>query len=139
MVNRRTKGTIEAEIANAAVRFQREQQGRGPSDVHVHLIGDIVLIRCIGILTPTEVRLATTEEGRRLVRSARQELRAISRMENEALVANVVGCSVVRSYSDVDIEAGEQMEVYVLEADIERRLLRQELDMLNRLGPKRGT
>ena len=121
-MSRPTRGTIEAEAANAVVRFQREQQGRGPADVRAHLVGDLILVRSTGIFTPTEVRLAVTEEGRKLIKSARQELRIINHGEVEALIAGIAGCPVVRSYYDVDVEAAEQVEVYVLEVDIEKRL-----------------
>src|SRR5260221_12139518 len=118
IVSRITRGTIESQIANAVVQFQREQQGRGPADVRVHLIGDLILVRCTGIFTLTETRLSISEEGRRLIKSARQELRVISRADQENLIADIVGCKVIRSYGDVDVEAAEQMEVFVLEADL---------------------
>lgn len=117
-----TKGSIEAEVANAVVRFQREQHGRGAADVRAHLVGDIVIVRSGGIFTPTEAHLAASEEGRRLIRSARQELRSIHRGEVEALVARIAAADVVRSYYDVDVDAAEQVEVYVLGADVEKRL-----------------
>src|SRR2546423_909246 len=85
-VSKLTRGTIEAQVANAVVQFQREQQGRGPSDVRVNLIGDLLLVRCMGIFTLTETRLTLSEEGRRLVRSARQELRTIARDDQEKLI-----------------------------------------------------
>ena len=85
-MNRPTKGSLEAEIANAVVRFQREQQGRGPADVRAHLVGDLALVRSSGIFTTTEARLAATEEGRRLIRSARQELRGIHHADIEKIV-----------------------------------------------------
>lgn len=137
-MNRPTKGTIEAEIASAAVRFQREQQGRGPTDVRAHLLGDLILIRCAGIFTQTEARLSVTEEGKRLIKSARQELRSINHMEFESLLAGIVGCKVLRSYSDVNVDAAEQIEVFVLETDLEKRLLRQDLDQLSALAPRRN-
>ncbi|MBV9471201.1 MAG: DUF2294 domain-containing protein [Abitibacteriaceae bacterium] len=123
-MNQLTKGSIEADIANAVVRFQREQQGRGPADVRAHLLGEMVLVRCKGIFTATEERLAASEEGRRLVRSARQELRSINHSEIEEIIGQIAGCTVVRSFYDVDVQAGEQVEIYVLDADVEKRLLR---------------
>lgn len=123
-MNRPTKGSIEAEIAAAVVRFHREQQGRGPNDVRAHLIGDMVLVRCTGIFTATEAHLSVSEDGRKLIKSARQELRSIHRLEAESIVAGIVGCAVTRSYCDVDVEAAEQVEVYVLETDAEKRLVR---------------
>lgn len=137
-MNRQTKGTIEAEVANAVVRFQREQQGRGPQDVRAHLIGNLMLVRCAGIFTATEVRLLATEEGRRLIRSARQELHAITHGELENLVSGILGCDVLRSYADVNVEAAEQIDVFVLEVDVEKRMLRQELDRLGGIAPNRS-
>jgi uncharacterized protein YbcI len=136
-VGRLTKGTIEAEIANAVVRFQREQQGRGPTDVRAHLLGDLILVRSGGIFTPMEARLATTDEGRRSIKSARQELRSINHSEIEQIIGSLVGCNVVRSYCDIDVDVAEQMEVYVLETDLEKRLLRQDLDNFSGLTSKR--
>ena len=121
-MNRPTKGYIEAEIANAVVRFQREQQGRGPAEVRAHLVGEMVLVRCKGIFTATEERLAASEEGRKLIRSARQELRSINHREIEELVAALLGCTVVRSFYDVDVQAAEQVELFVLAVDAEKRL-----------------
>jgi uncharacterized protein YbcI len=132
-----TKGSLEAEAANAVTRFQREQQGRGATDVRAHLLGDLIVVRCGGIFTPTEARLAATEEGRRLIKSARQELRSINRAEIERIIADILGCEVVRSYYDVDVEAAEQVEVYVLSVDMEKRLLRQDVDKLTNTGPRR--
>jgi uncharacterized protein YbcI len=65
-----TKGSLEADIANAVTRFQREQQGRGATDIRAHLLGDLVVVRCGGIFTPTEARLAASEEARRLSKEA---------------------------------------------------------------------
>jgi uncharacterized protein YbcI len=135
-LSRPTKGSIEAEVANAVVRFQREQQGRGPTEVRAHLIGDLLMVRCSGVFTQTEAHLATTEEGRKLIKSARQELRIISRADIEATISQLVGCLVIRSYYDMDVEAAEQIEVYVLETDIEKGLLRQDLDRLGGIGKK---
>ena len=132
-----TKGAMEAEVANAVVRFQREQQGRGASDVRAHLIGDMILVRCGGIFTPTEARLSVSEEGRRLIKSSREELRSINYGEIDGIVGRIVGARVLRSYGDVSVEAAEQIEVFVLETDVDKRLLRQDLDRLSGVAPHR--
>ncbi len=138
-MSRPTKGSIEADIANAVVRFHREQQGRGPTDVRAYLVGELLLVRCAGIFTQTEAHLSATEEGRRLIKSARQELRSINHTDIEEIIAGIIGTGVKRSYCDIDVKAAEQMEVYVLDVDIEKRLLRIELDRLGELSPQSGT
>lgn len=132
----RTKGSIENEIADAAVKFQREQQGRGAGAVRAHLIGDLVIVRSSSIFTPTEARLAVSEEGCRLIKSSRYELRSINHAEIEEIVAGIVGCAVRHSFFDVNVQAAEQMETYVLEYDVERKLLRSDLGRMGGLSPK---
>jgi len=51
-------------------------------------------------------------------------LRAINRAEIETIVGRICGAAVLRSYYDVDVDAGEQVEVYMLGADVEKRLPR---------------
>jgi uncharacterized protein YbcI len=118
----KTKGELEAAAASAYVKFQREQQGRGPTDVRAHLLGDLLLIRSTGIFTPTETHLSASDEGRRLIKSARIELRAIAHAELEADLADLFDAPVVRSYYDIDVEAGEQIEVYIFSENVEKRL-----------------
>jgi uncharacterized protein YbcI len=125
-LNGQTKGSLEAEVSNAIVRFQREQQGRGPADVHSHLFGETLYVRSSGIFTAIEAHLVATEEGRKLVKSARQELRSINRPDVESVVSGVLSCGVVRSYYDLDVDAGEQIEVYILDEDIDRRFSRDQ-------------
>ncbi len=137
-MNRPTRGSIEAEASNAVVRFHREQQGRGPADVRAHLMGDMLVVRCRGIFTPTESHLCSSEQGRRIIRSARQELRTIAHTEIETVISEVVGVRVLFSYYDINVEADEQMEIYVLEEDMEKRLLRQDLDQFGSVAPRRS-
>lgn len=109
----KSRGELEDAAASATVRFHKEQQGRGPTDVRAHLLGDLLLVRSSGILTPIETHLAASDEGRRLIKSARLELRSIAHADLEADLADIFGAPVVRSYYDVSVEANEQVEVYV--------------------------
>ena len=60
-VCRATKGELESREAAAAVRFQRDQQGRRPTDVRAHTIRDLLVVRYTGIFTQTEAHLAASE------------------------------------------------------------------------------
>ena len=69
-MTRKTKGQIEALISQAAVKFEREYMGRGPSDARTHLIQDMVIVRLKGILTPAEQQLVKAE-GVELIKQVR--------------------------------------------------------------------
>lgn len=105
---------LESELADLVARFHREQQGHCPSSCHAHILPDMAIVRSAGIFTPTEQTLCGSTEGRKLIQSARREQRALTRREIEGRVANLVGRSVLRSYYDLDVRTGEQIEVYIL-------------------------
>jgi uncharacterized protein YbcI len=75
--------------------------------VRAYLLGDLLVVRCSDIFTPTEAHLAASEEGRRLIKSARQELRSINRAEIEGILARIAGCDVTRGYYDADAGVAE--------------------------------
>lgn len=44
----KTQREIEAAIREGMTRFEREYMGRGPKDIHAHLIGDLLVVRLKG-------------------------------------------------------------------------------------------
>jgi len=50
----KTQGEIEAAIGLGISRFEQEYMGRGPKDIHTHLIGDLLVVRLRGVLTAAE-------------------------------------------------------------------------------------
>ncbi len=38
-------------------RFEQDYMGRGPKDIHAHLIGDLFVVRLQGVLTAAEEQL----------------------------------------------------------------------------------
>ncbi|MFM8805201.1 MAG: DUF2294 domain-containing protein, partial [Planctomycetia bacterium] len=53
----KSQGEIEASVCDGISRFQQEFIGRGPRDIHAHLIGSLLLVRLQGVLTPAERQL----------------------------------------------------------------------------------
>jgi uncharacterized protein YbcI len=121
-VSIRAEIPVEIEIAQAVADFQKEQQGVGAERTEAHIVGDMVIVRSIGCFTATERALCRDMDGRKLVKSARRELRSLIRKEIEARVASIVGYPVLRSFWDLDIRLGEEVEVYVLDRASDERL-----------------
>ena len=73
----KTSGEIEAAICEGMSRFVQECMGRGPKDVHTHLIGDLLVVRLQGVLTAAEQHLVKSlqaEKGRDLLKQMRTQL-----------------------------------------------------------------
>src|SRR3954468_4082742 len=81
-VGMKTQGEIEAAICDGIARFEQEYMGRGPQDIHAHLIGDLLLIRLQGVLTAAErqlVKMLPPEKGRDLLKQVRTQLVELAR------------------------------------------------------------
>jgi uncharacterized protein YbcI len=119
-----TKGQLEAQIAAAITKFEREHLGRGPQEVRAWIIQDLILIRLKRVLTPAEEKLAREPEGRRLVKEMRRQLIEGSRSLLDAMVLDLVGIEVISLHSDISVRTGERIIVFTLADDLEARLRR---------------
>lgn len=59
----KSQGEIEAAVCEGVSRFQQESIGRGPRDIHCHLLGSLVVVRLQGVLTPAERLLLDQPSG----------------------------------------------------------------------------
>jgi uncharacterized protein YbcI len=116
-----SRGEIKAAFANAIIQFEKDHLGRGPVDARVYLIEDMVLVRLRGILTPIEMKLAQNSEGHALIKQLRRQLLVNSRPFLEKIVEDVLGASILSLHSDISIQTGEQIMVFILNEDVEHK------------------
>ena len=93
----RTQGEIEAIICEGMARFEQEYMGRGPKDIRAHLLGDFLVVRMHGVLTPAEQKLVRTlpaEKGRDLVKQVRTH-HDISTLTGEEVVFFTLATAVL--------------------------------------------
>ncbi|HEV3300509.1 MAG TPA: DUF2294 domain-containing protein [Planctomycetaceae bacterium] len=114
-----TQGEIEAAICAGITRFEQEYMGRGPRDIHAHLIGDLVVVRLNGVLTAAEQHLVqslSAEKGRDLLKDVRTHLIETARPVMETMVQDVTGVRVVSLHHDISTTSGEEVVVFTLAA-----------------------
>ncbi|GIL11771.1 MAG: DUF2294 domain-containing protein [Chloroflexi bacterium] len=123
MNKRKTRGEAEAEFTRAIVKFEKEYLGRGPVDARTLFINDLILVRLRGILTPAEVKLAETHEGRTLVKETRRQLFESSRPLLETIVQEITGCRLISLHTDMSTRTGERVIVLTVDADLSERFV----------------
>jgi uncharacterized protein YbcI len=114
----KTLGEIEAAVCSAMARFEVDFMGRGPKDIHAHLIGDLLLIRLQGVLTAAEQNLVRTlppEKGRDLLKDVRTQLIETARHGLEAIIQDITGCKPISLHHDISTLTGEEIVIFVLE------------------------
>jgi uncharacterized protein YbcI len=113
----KTQGEIEAAICEGISRFEQEYMGRGPKDIHAHLLGDLLVVRLQGVLTTAEQQLVQTlpaEKGRDLLKQVRTHLLETARPIMEAMVQEVTGSKVLTLHHDISTTTGEEVVLFTL-------------------------
>jgi len=113
----KTQGEIEAAICQGMARFEQEYMGRGPKDIHAHLIGDLLLVRLQGVLTAAEqhlVKALAAEKGRDLLKQVRTQLMETARPFIETMVQEVTGVKALSLHHDISTITGEEIVLFTL-------------------------
>jgi uncharacterized protein YbcI len=115
----KSQGEIEAATCQGISRFEQEYMGRGPKDIHAHLIGDLVVVRLQGVLTAAEQQLVKAlpmEKGRDLLKQVRTHLIETSRPLMEAMIQDITGVKVLSLHHDISTVTGEEVLLFTLAA-----------------------
>ena len=115
----KTQGEIEAAVAQGVARFEQDYMGRGPKDIHAHLIGDLLVVRLQGVLTAAEQHLVKTlppEKGRDLLKQVRTQLIETARPVLEAMVEGATGVRPVSLHHDISTVTAEEVILFTLAA-----------------------
>lgn len=113
----RTLGELEAAICEGVSRFEQEYMGRGPKDIHAHLLGDLLVVRLKGVLTAAEQQLVKSlpaEKGRDLLKQVRTHLVETARPVLETMVEKVTGIKVLSLHHDISTVTGEEIVLFTL-------------------------
>jgi uncharacterized protein YbcI len=113
----KTQGEIEAAVCEGVRRFEQEYMGRGPKDIHAHLVGDLLVIRLKGVLTAAEQQLIKSlpaDKGRDLLKQVRAHLIESARPLMEAMVQEVAGVKALSLHHDISTKTGEEVILFTL-------------------------
>ena len=110
-------GEIEAAISEGVSRFAQDYMGRGPKNIHTHLLGDLLVVRLQGVLTAAEQHLVKAlpgEKGRDLLKEVRTHLIETARPVMEATVQEITGVKVLTLHHDISTVSGEELVLFTL-------------------------
>jgi uncharacterized protein YbcI len=116
-VTMKSQGEMEAAICQGMARFKQEYMGRGPKDIHAHLLGDFLVVRLHGVLTAAEQQLVKSlpaAKGRDLLKEVRSQLIETARPLLETLVQEITGAKVLSLHHDISTVTGEEVVLFTL-------------------------
>jgi len=113
----KTLGEMEAAVCDGIRRFEQDYMGRGPKEIHAHLLGDLLVIRLQGVLTAAEQHLASSlpaEKGRDLLKQVRTHLIETARPLMDAMIQEVTGVKAISLHHDISTATGEEVVLFTL-------------------------
>jgi uncharacterized protein YbcI len=117
----KTRGQLEAEFTNAIIKFEKEYLGRGPLEARTFFIQDMVLVRLRGVLTPAEMKLAESQEGRMLVKETRRQLFETSRLLLDEIIQEILDCNAISLHTDMSTKTGERIIIITVDVDLNKK------------------
>ena len=117
----KSKGQVEAEISEGIIKFEREYMGRGPDETKTYILGDMILVRLKGVLTPAEKQLANAADhvqGRSLIKQVRIELLEKARTLLDTIIQDITGRSVKSLHTDISTATGERVIIFTLDGPV---------------------
>lgn len=116
-----SRGDLEVAISRAVINFEKEFMGRGPVEVRTYLLGDLIVVRLKGVLTPAEQKLAKSKSPRSsyLLKQVRNELLDCGRPLLEATLKDILNARVQSIHTDISTKTGERVIVVSLEEKLD--------------------
>lgn len=124
----KTKGQIEDTISKDVTKFYVETLGVGPKQTKTYILKDMVIVRFEGKLLPIEENiLAMMKDGNgiELVKNIRKALHQITTKRLCDIISQITKHQVISSHSDISTKTGERIEVFILDADFENEVVKQ--------------
>jgi uncharacterized protein YbcI len=113
----KTQGEIEAAICEGVSRFEQDYMGRGPKEIHTHLLGNLLVVRLQGVLTAAEQQLVQSlpaDKGRELLKQVRTHLIETARPVLEAMVLDITDVKAITMHHDISTVTGEEVVLFTL-------------------------
>ncbi|MBE6023300.1 MAG: DUF2294 domain-containing protein [Cellulosilyticum sp.] len=114
-----TKGQLEAKISEIVSKFEVEYMGRGPKIIKTYIINDMIFVRLIGFLSPSEQKLTDNPQGIELFKKVRTSLFEGGRGYLETLIMDVMDVAVVSTHSDISTKTGEKIIAITVDRNLE--------------------
>lgn len=107
-------------ISDAYGYMNKKCTGTDIAGVQTHFEDNLVVVRGKIQFTPEEVKFLTSKAGKKLVTQVRMQFLEEARSEMCLKIAQLTGCPVKSSFTDMDLERSEITQIFVLHQSVEQ-------------------
>jgi uncharacterized protein YbcI len=112
-------GKKETAFNDIVRKMRKDIFGKGPERIFTHFVENMAVTTMYGILTPTEKFIAQSQEGKKVIHSARTEMiREIYKQKVPEGMEELVGSKLLHLFSDAKIEEDMAVSVFIFDKPI---------------------
>lgn len=115
----------EAEFSNLVRAFRKRHMGKGPRQITTTFCKNWAICEMEGNLSPVEKFIATADDGKQMLRSARTEMvKDMYRKNHPDEMEDLLGAKFLDLFVDIDIEKDLGMSIFVFDENLEEKFLK---------------
>jgi uncharacterized protein YbcI len=104
-------------------KLRKELFGKGPERIHTVFVENMAVSTLYGNLTPTEMFISRTEEGKDMVHSARTKMiQDVYMMSAPEGMEELIGAKLVHLFTDIKVKENIAISVFVFDKNIADKL-----------------
>jgi len=112
-------GKKETTFNDIVRKMRKDIYGKGPERIFTHFVENMAVTTMYGILTPTEKFIAQSQEGKKVIHSARTKMiRDVYKQKVPEGMEELVGSKLIHLFSDAKIEEDMAVSVFIFEKTI---------------------
>ncbi len=109
----------EAEFSNLVRSFRKKHMGKGPSKITTTFCKNWAICEMEGNLSPVEKFIASANDGKQMLRSARTEMvKDMYRKNHPVEMEEFLGCNFIDLFVDIDIDRDFGMSIFVFDENL---------------------
>ena len=120
------KHEIEDAVSQMMTKFLKEQMGEQAEMVDTHIVGETIIVRFKGVLSPAERHMVNGQEGMKLIKALKERLIERATPLLVAIIKDLTKAEGVDVHSSFDAKIGERMVIFTLDKNLEKSALMYE-------------
>lgn len=111
--------SIEFELISTISNFMKENVGRGPRDIKIKIIDNILIFFVYGVLSPLEKNLLKADDGKTVLLSVRRLYLEVTKDERLSSYEKILNAKVIEHFEGWNFNTDAAVGVIVFDKELQ--------------------
>jgi len=106
---------VASAVGEAVRKFMNSHMGECAAEIFTQVVDDAIIVRLKGVFPPAESNLCREDKGIKLIKELKEKLMEIAKPLLKVIIEDLVEAKVLDIHSSFNPQAGEHVEVFILD------------------------